>query len=81
MTQEAASVHNYIKQKGQVTPAQLSKALRISPQAVHKHLRNLLKVGYISKQGSAPKVSYQARTEKVSHGRITALVKAKRYYF
>lgn len=48
----------YIKEKGRITPKQLSDHLEITPRAVFKQLRQLLAEEKISKIGQPPKVFY-----------------------
>lgn len=48
----------YIKERGRVSPKQLSDHLEITPRAVFKQLRQLLAEGKISKIGRPPKVFY-----------------------
>ena len=48
----------YIKEKGRITPKQLSDYLEITPRAVFKQLRQLFIEGKISKIGQPPKVFY-----------------------
>lgn len=55
----------FIKDYGASSPNKLAELLKISPRAVHKHLRDLLLKGQIIKRGSAPHVFYEiAPTEK-----------------
>jgi hypothetical protein len=50
-----------IKKNEGASPALLSFQLRISPQAVHRHLRQLCETGVIERIGSAPKILYRSR--------------------
>ncbi len=60
----------YLKDKGKTAPKQLSDYLEVTPRAVFKQLRQLLKEGRISKVGKPPKVFYIS---------IEAVVNKKKY--
>jgi predicted nucleotidyltransferase len=53
-------VFDLIKQKQLIGAHGLVKRLRISPQALHRHLRRLVQEGRIEKVGLAPKTRYRA---------------------
>jgi DNA-binding transcriptional ArsR family regulator len=50
-----------IKKTGGAPPSLLSSELGISPQAVHRHLRQLCETGIIERIGAAPKILYRSR--------------------
>ena len=57
----------YIKEKGQVTGADLAEHLEISRQALFKHLPKMFEHGLIKKIGTPPKVYYFiADTQKIN---------------
>lgn len=56
-----------IEESGPIAPSTLSSRLHISPQMVHRHLKNLLKSGDILKLGSPPKVLYTVAEQTPSY--------------
>lgn len=57
----------YIKEKGQVTGAELSDFLDISDRGVRKQLSSLMEKGLLDKIGRPPKVFYQLKKEEVNN--------------
>ncbi|NDC22943.1 MAG: winged helix-turn-helix transcriptional regulator [Proteobacteria bacterium] len=49
-----------INKKGKVSVHFLSEKLKLSPQMVHRHLKDLIQQGLVSRLGSAPKTEYQS---------------------
>ena len=58
-TDTRARILGIIEQYGKIRPAELQKTLNITPQAVHYHLRNLTKEGFIESKGSVPLTHYR----------------------
>jgi DNA-binding Lrp family transcriptional regulator len=57
-------VIDYIQNNGEVTPHDLSIYLGISPQALYRHLKQLIHSGLIHKIGLSPRVFYKISTKK-----------------
>nr|MDQ2993744.1 winged helix-turn-helix domain-containing protein [Pseudomonadota bacterium] len=68
-----------LRQKGPVGPSAIASTLQISPQMVHRHLKNLLKSGEVRKQGMSPKVLYFA-IEKHSSYPFPVLATSEKEY-
>lgn len=51
-------IYEMIQNSGTIRPADLHKALHISPQALHRHLRALKNKGLIEVQGAGPQARY-----------------------
>lgn len=47
-----------IRKNGSIRPSELAKSLRISPQAIHRHLKTLVSDGLIEPRGSPPSTRY-----------------------
>jgi biotin operon repressor len=58
-TDTSIKLITYIKSRGEVSPTELVSFLKVSPQAVHRHLKNLVANGTLVKIGSAPRVLYK----------------------
>src|SRR3989338_352986 len=48
-----------IKKNESIRPFDLARLLKISPQAVHRHLRNLVSEGILESKGSPPSTQYR----------------------
>ncbi|NBT57853.1 winged helix-turn-helix transcriptional regulator, partial [bacterium] len=48
-----------LNKKGKLSVHYLSEKLKLSPQMVHRHLKDLIQQGLVSRLGSAPKTEYQ----------------------
>ena len=57
-TQTRAQILKIIENSGKIRPIELRKALNISAQAIHRHLRNLTEQGIVEIKGSAPFTQY-----------------------
>ncbi len=57
-TPTADQIVNVIASQGKARPSELAKALQISPQALHRHLRRLVDDHVLQVRGSAPKTFY-----------------------
>ncbi len=68
-----------LRNKGPIGPSAMATALKISPQMVHRHLKNLLMAGEIRKQGASPKVLYFAIEKRPSY-RFPELSKVDQEY-
>jgi len=70
-TQTRSQILKLIEKNGKVRPSELRKALKISSQAIHRHLRSLTENGIIEAKGSAPFTEYALAgvpdLEAVSH--------------
>lgn len=53
-------IADIINKKGKVSVHYLSGKLNLSPQMVHRHLKDLIQQGLVSRLGSAPKTEYQS---------------------
>ena len=63
----AGTKHRIVKiveQKGGCGPTFLIKKLGISPQALHRHLRDLCKKGILAKEGSPPYTKYKLESRE-----------------
>jgi len=58
-TDTRARIQQLIEKNGRMRPFELQKALTISAQAIHRHLRALSENGIIEVQGSAPFTRYR----------------------
>jgi DNA-binding transcriptional ArsR family regulator len=63
MTTQQIKITNFIKQKGQVTGAEISSYFGISRQALYKHIPRLLEAKIITKIGKPPKVFYSINAD------------------
>lgn len=61
MVKSEEKIINYLKEKKQATPADLSKYLGINRSATHRQIKKLVERGDIYKAGKAPKVFYLLR--------------------
>lgn len=50
---------NLLSTEGPSSPNTLQKAINISPQALHRHLKTLTEKGLLRKIGSSPKIRYE----------------------
>jgi hypothetical protein len=57
-TQTRAQILKIIEKNGKVRPSELCVSLKISPQAIHRHLRSLSEQGIVEAKGSAPFTQY-----------------------
>lgn len=57
-TRTKAQILELIDKKGPVRPREIVSALKLTPQAIHRHLRDLLSMGKIETNGKPPKTSY-----------------------
>lgn len=53
-----AKILEIIRNRSGIRPSELTQALELTPQAVHRHLRALLAGGRIERRGGGPKVLY-----------------------
>jgi uncharacterized protein len=53
-----SKVVEYIKQKGLISPGQISEFIGISKEMTHRYLKKLVQENIIEKKGSAPKTYY-----------------------
>ena len=60
MTNKQREILEYIKNEGFVTAHNIAKVFSIGGSMTHRHLKNLLEQGLITKQGIPPKVFYSA---------------------
>lgn len=60
----------YIKEKGQVSAKDIVAFLGFTPQAVFRHLKELVLTGEIIKIGAAPKVKYSAYINMNSNSKL-----------
>ena len=58
-----AKIISYIKQRGEVTGAEIASYLGITRQALYRHLPTLLRLKAITKIGKPPKVFYSINKE------------------
>ena len=58
MTNKQREILEYIKNEGFVTAHNIAKVFSIGGSMTHRHLKNLLEQGLITKQGIPPKVFY-----------------------
>lgn len=59
-TETKQYIQTLVIERGPIGPSDIARALRISTQMVHRHLKSLLASGAIKKLGSPPKVLYRA---------------------
>lgn len=68
-TDTRARILDIIKNRSGTRPSELTHALALTPQAVHRHLRTLLAQGRLERRGGGPTVRYfiagQPRLEQV----------------
>ena len=57
-TETKSAILKMIERGGKVRPAELQESLKITPQTVHYHLRNLVRQGLIEAKGSVPFTQY-----------------------
>ncbi|MBI4348013.1 MAG: winged helix-turn-helix transcriptional regulator [Elusimicrobia bacterium] len=57
-TKTRSKIYSFILEFGQTRPADLAAKLKITPQAVHRHLRALLAEGSLERRGRGPKTRY-----------------------
>src|SRR5882672_2510298 len=57
-TQTRSKILQLIEKNGKVRPSELRETLKISAQAVHRHLRSLAEQGVVEAKGSAPFTQY-----------------------
>jgi DNA-binding Lrp family transcriptional regulator len=57
-TDTRAKILKLIEKNGKIRPFELQKALTISAQAIHRHLRSLITQGIVEAKGSAPFTQY-----------------------
>ena len=58
-TETKNQIIEIIKKNGPIRPFDLTRLLKISPQAIHKHLRNLVSEGMLELKGSPPSTQYR----------------------
>lgn len=58
-SQSQARIIEFIKKKGVGRPSELARTLRITPQALHRHLRGLCSQGVLIREGEPPKTCYR----------------------
>ncbi len=63
-TNTKQQIIDYIKQKGQAKPQELSRALELYPTGLHRHLKQLTVDGFLKKVGSPPQVLYVLNLRK-----------------
>lgn len=56
-----------LQKQGPMGPTAISTRLQISPQMVHRHLKNLLMTRDVRRQGEPPKVLYIAALKPITH--------------
>lgn len=56
-----------LEEQGPAGPSAIASTLQISPQMVHRHLKNLLMSGDIRRQGEPPKVLYFAVVKQATY--------------
>ncbi|MBU0673990.1 MAG: winged helix-turn-helix domain-containing protein, partial [Proteobacteria bacterium] len=59
-TETKQHIQTLVIDRGPIGPSDIARALRISTQMVHRHLKSLLAAGTIKKLGTPPKVLYRA---------------------
>ena len=64
ITDTREKIFRYIEKMDKVSPKELVEELKISPQALYRHIKKLLIENKIEKIGSSPKVYYQVTNEK-----------------
>ena len=69
-TDSKERIINYIQNNGEVTPHELNMHLNISPQAMYRHLKQLIQSGCIIKVGASPRVFYKILDESFDVGFI-----------
>lgn len=57
-TQTKGQILKIIKETGPIRPNELVQKLKISPQALHRHLKSLVQSGLLEQKGSAPHTRY-----------------------
>lgn len=62
----------YIKKNEVARPAELAKELKISPQALHRHLSSLVATEQIQKKGTAPLVFYELKKKSQNANFLSA---------
>jgi DNA-binding Lrp family transcriptional regulator len=58
-TSTQSQIIKIIGKKIELSPIQIAKMLKISPQAVHKHLKTLISQGMLERRGAPPKTLYR----------------------
>ena len=58
-TQTKSQIVKIITKKGRIRPSDLAKLLKITPQALHRHLKSLVTEKIIQSHGSSPKTVYE----------------------
>jgi DNA-binding transcriptional ArsR family regulator len=57
-TQTRSQIVKMIDENGMMRPIELARALKLSPQAIHRHLRRLAEAGVLEARGAPPFTQY-----------------------